>query len=150
MKSTTVSQTVTAPTLSILSLNDWLFVEACLATIKKYGHLDRVEAWQMVWPTAKYTSASVTSHRKLKRIEIRQAIEAAIKADSLTKQSIMAVMWEAVEKCRQAGKYPDVLTGCMDVLKARGELVDKSEVKTIDENMVRRALLSLDATTSHN
>ena len=48
------------PKLKPLSFNHWLFVEACLETIKTSGHIDRITAYRKVYPKAKYTSAPVS------------------------------------------------------------------------------------------
>ena len=118
----------------ILSLNDWLFVEACYDSVKKHGHIDRVAAWRQVHGVhVKTNSAHTLAHNKLKIVEVQQALEMRLKADKLTKETITSVMWDVVERANRQDKLETVLAGCMDLLRARGELIDKKEVTTIEE-----------------
>ena len=110
-----------------LSLNDWLFVEACCASIKRHGHIDRVESYKTLHPDVTYKSANTLAWRLLKKVEVVAAIETRLKAEGLTKETILSVMWEAIEQARIHNERDTVLNGCMNLLKARGEIVDKNQ-----------------------
>lgn len=133
------------PTASLrkpLSLNDWLFVEACLDTIKKYGHVNRLEAYRVVYPNTTYNSAKSSAWKKFTNPCVQEAIEARLKAEKLTRQTVIAVMWEALEKLREAGKSAEVISGAIDILRARGELVDKRQDVTPEKAYSREELVA--------
>ena len=126
-----------------LALNDWLLVEACLETLKKYGHVDRIEAYRKIHPNVTYNSAKALVWRRFTNVALQEAIELRIKADHLSKESVMSVLWGAVESARVKGQDDTVITGCVNTLKAMGEWVEKSERKVTDDPHTTESIRSV-------
>lgn len=125
----TKASTVQALTLSV---NDELFIRAYLQNGR-----NAVTAYQTVHPTCKYTTAASSASRLLKTAKIQEGI--ARKLEEITPWKLedlqRELLW-CVREAKAAGDRRELREALMDYGKLSGLLIEKKEVKTINDQEV--------------
>ena len=98
------------------------------------GYLNQTQAYKQAHPGVKDTTAATEGHTSLRNPKVRAVVSEELEARGWDKERILAELNWNVNECKTLKKLGDHREGVGLIAKVTGNLIEKREVKTLQDD----------------
>lgn len=98
------------------------------------GYLNQTQAYKQAHPNVEYTTARTEGAQTLAKPHVRAVVEGELEARGWDKERILSELNWNVNECKTLKKLGDHREGVGLIAKVTGNLIEKREVKTLQDD----------------